>query len=161
MKEQVVKRIAFPLPATPGSKGAPAKTHIESPEDTLVTTSFRASAAQRDRWREAARAHGLRTSEWIRRALDDRPIPPPPTPLDQAQSVALSRLGRVAYQLAKLGSNLNQLTRMAHEGQNVTEQVLPLLQHLSTEVERIDRLLRAMRESGSLLPTSLPEEEVD
>lgn len=117
-----------------------------------MTTSFRASRDQRDRWRETARAHGLGTSDWIRRVLDEAPLPPPPTPLTQGQAVALGRLGSVAHQLAKLGSNLNQLVRMAHEGGNVTEQVLPLLYHLVTEVGKIEKLLRAMGDSGTLLP---------
>ena len=115
-------------------------------------TSFRATAEQIAAWRAIAAAHGIGYSDWIRRVLDEVPLPPPPTPLQQSQSVALSRLGRLVYQLSKLGTNLNQLTRMAHQGENVTEQVLPVLQHLVTEVDRIEKRLFELRDSGFLLP---------
>lgn len=131
---------------------------MDTPDPIQRPTSFRATPDQIEAWKAIAAAHGLSYSDWIRRVLDGVPLPPPPTPLSTAQAEAVGKLGFFGHQLAKLGSNLNQLTRMAHEGQNVTEQVLPVLTALVTEVASSRELLQALLDSA-LMSTNEPSTE--
>jgi hypothetical protein len=69
----------------------------------------------------------MKPAEWLRTAALSRRLPPPP----------VSAINRAQYvELARLAANLNQLTRLANEGQRVTVSS-GLLERLLSETQRL------------------------
>jgi hypothetical protein len=71
----------------------------------------RVSASERATVCERANTMHMKPAEWLRTAALSRRLPRPP----------VAAINRAQYvELARLSANLNQLTRLANEGQRVT-----------------------------------------
>ena len=78
-------------------------------------------------------------AQWLREAALTRRLPAPP----------VSAINREQYaELARLAANLNQLTRLANEGDRVTV-ATALLAKLQTELSRLRLELIGASESGA------------
>jgi hypothetical protein len=85
----------------------------------------------------AARMH-MSAAQWLRAAALTRALPPPP----------VAAINREQYvELARLASNLNQLTHLANEGSRVTVSD-HLLLRLIDETRRLRRALLGVQEAG-------------
>jgi hypothetical protein len=92
-----------------------------------ITIGVRVSTGEYAALRERAAALHMTPSEWLRTAALSRRLPPPP----------VAAINRAQYvELARLAANLNQLTRLANEGQRVTI-ANGLLAQLLSETQRL------------------------
>lgn len=100
------------------------------PTRRTVRLTFRATAAEALAIRANARAVGLTASEYVRVVAFDRPV--------KARRSHLQRDAR--YQLSKMGTNLNQLLRVARDaGQAELARLLEsVLQVLRAALDRLD-----------------------
>jgi len=93
----------------------------------LATIGVRVSAAEYAALRVKAEAMAMTPAQWLREAALTRRLPSPP----------VSAINREQYaELARLAANLNQLTRLANEGDRVTV-AIALLAKLQSEVSRL------------------------
>jgi hypothetical protein len=96
---------ATPRKASGGRpKGDPAAVRT-------TTIGVRVSRSEYSALREKATQMHMTPAQWLREAALSRRLPSPPV-------AAINREHYAA--LARLAANLNQLTRLAHEGHNVT-----------------------------------------
>ena len=92
-----------------------------------ATIGVRVSAAEYDLLRAKAEVMAMTPAQWLREAALTRRLPAPP----------VAAINREQYaELGRLAANLNQLTRLANEGQRVTI-ATELLGRLSSEVGRL------------------------
>ena len=92
-----------------------------------ATIGVRVSAAEYDALRQRADAMAMTPAQWLREAALTRRLPSPP----------VSAINREQYaELARLSANLNQLTRLANEGDRVTI-ATALLAKIKAEVSRL------------------------
>ena len=92
-----------------------------------ATIGVRVSAAEYDLLRAKAGVMAMTPAQWLREAALSRRLPAPP----------VAAINREQYaELGRLAANLNQLTRLANEGQRVTI-ANELLARLSSEVSRL------------------------
>lgn len=100
-------------------------------EDQSVWISFRCTPVERDELREHAHSARVSTSELVRRRVLG--LAPPKASVPAVNARAYSDLGRV-------GSNLNQLVKLAHEsGQLGPAQLQPLARVLVELKGLLDR----------------------
>jgi len=92
-----------------------------------ATIGVRVSAAEYGALRQRADAMAMTPAQWLREAALTRRLPSPP----------VSAINREQYaELARLSANLNQLTRLANEGERVTV-ATALLAKIKAEVSRL------------------------
>jgi hypothetical protein len=91
------------------------------------TIGVRVSVAEFEALQAKAAVLGLTPAHYLREAALKRRLPDPPVPSVNREEYA---------ELARLAANLNQLTRLANEGQAVTV-ADGLLQRLAGEVGRL------------------------
>ena len=104
-----------------------------------ATIGVRVSAGEYSALRLKADAMAMSPAQWLREAALTRRLPSPP----------VSEINREQYaELARLSANLNQLTRLANEGDRVTVAVA-LLAKLQAEVSRLRLELIGAAESGA------------
>ena len=96
-----------------------------------TTIGVRVTDAEYAALREKAAVLHMTPAQWLREAALTRRLPSPPAP-----AINITEYGK----LARLTANLNQLTRLAHEGQAVTI-ADGLLDHLIAEVTRLRKAL--------------------
>ena len=112
---------------------------------------LRMSPLTRSNLRARAQVNGISESEWLRRRIDDAPLPQPPalSASAGADPQLLFELNQVTAQLRKIGNNVNQLTRAEHRGSDFVHhwrEVSAVLEHelavaraaLAKVVEAID-----------------------
>ncbi|NUZ09009.1 plasmid mobilization protein [Piscinibacter koreensis] len=92
-----------------------------------ATIGVRVSAAEYDALRAKSAAMAMTPAQWLREAALTRRLPAPP----------VAEINHEQYvELARLAANLNQLTRLANEGERVTV-ATDLLIELKAEVKRL------------------------
>ena len=92
-----------------------------------ATIGVRVSAAEYSALRIKAEVMAMTPAQWLREAALTRRLPSPP----------VSTVNREQYaELARLAANLNQLARLANEGERVTV-ATALLAKLQSEVSRL------------------------
>jgi hypothetical protein len=92
-----------------------------------TTIGVRVSASEYAALREKAAHMHLTPAQWLREAALTRRLPSPP----------VAAINREQYvELARLAANLNQLTRLANEGQRVVV-ADGLLERLASETKRL------------------------
>jgi len=101
-------------------KGDPAKVRG-------MTIGVRVTEAEYAVLRAKAEALHITPAQWLRDAALKRRLPSAPAP-----AINIEEYGK----LARLSANLNQLTRLAHEGRPVTINE-PMLQQLMEEVAQL------------------------
>jgi len=98
------------------------------PADVRGTTiGVRVTDAEYAVLREKAATMAMSPAQWLREAALTRRLPTPPAP-----AINIAEYGK----LARLGTNLNQLVRLAHEGRPVTINE-DMIRHLMDEVARL------------------------
>ncbi len=102
-----------------------------------TTIGVRVSRSEYSSLREKAEQMRMTPAQWLREAALTRRLPAPPV-------AAINREHYAA--LARLAANLNQLTRLAHEGRNVTV-ADGLLTHLTREAKRLRLALLGIGET--------------
>lgn len=100
-----------------------------------MTIGVRVMEAEYVTLREKAATMAMTPAQWLREAALSRRLPSPPVP-----AINVAEYG----QLARLSANLNQLTRLAHEGR-VTGLDEAVLQQLGEEVSRLRLALLGQR----------------
>ena len=101
-----------------------------------ATIGVRVSAAEHAALLERASRMQMRPAQWLRAAALARTLPPPP----------VAAINREHYvELARLASNLNQLTHLANEGGRVAV-ADALLQRLIAETRRLRLALLGVKE---------------
>ena len=95
------------------------------------TIGVRVSAAEYDQLRAKAADMGMTPAQWLREAALSRRLPKPPVPAVNREQYA---------ELARIGSNLNQLAHSANIGLNV-ELDRVYLEHTIKEVQALRRAL--------------------
>ena len=116
---------ALPLEPRPKRRGGRPR----GAPDALRTATIgvRVCAVEYAALRLKAEAMAMPPAQWLREAALTRRLPSPP----------VSTINREQYaELARLAANLNQLTRLANEGERVTV-ATGLLIRLKTEVSRL------------------------
>jgi len=130
----VLTRFAQPIHSfNPGLRrmSRPRKDPLQL-RTTFVTLRF--TPAEHQKLCLLARLHNLPVGRYLREAGLDRPLPAPVPTIHQA-----------AYrELCRIGSNLNQLTRLAHEGKAYPG-VLSILRGLNELVASVKASLRPSR----------------
>lgn len=112
-------------PAPRKSKGGRPKGDPAALRSTVI--GVRVSAGEHATVCERANAMHMKPAEWMRTAALSRRLPPPP----------VAAINRAQYvELARLAANLNQLTRLANEGQRVII-ANGLLAQLLSETQRL------------------------
>jgi hypothetical protein len=96
-----------------------------------VQVSVRFSPAEDQRLQLLASLHGVSLRRYIRDAALSRPLPPPTPTVNEA----------TYRELCRIGSNVNQITHLAHIGQGYPG-ALSTLQALSDLLLQIKALLR-------------------
>lgn len=82
------------------------------PADVRASTiGVRVSGVEHEALRAKAKEMGMTPAQWLREAALSRRLPAPPVPAINREQYA---------ELARLSANLNQLTRLANEGNFVT-----------------------------------------
>ncbi|HVT59506.1 MAG TPA: plasmid mobilization relaxosome protein MobC [Thermoanaerobaculia bacterium] len=109
----------------PGRPALPAEWRRDHPLMLRLTSS------EHDVLRRRAALARLPTAVYVREAALRRRSPPRVVPLVNIRMVG---------QLGRLGNNLNQLTKLAHQGQT-SPALLPCLSELLVELRRLRRLL--------------------
>ena len=103
------------------------------------TIGVRVSSAEYAALRMRAEAMAMTPAQWLREAALTRRLPSPP----------VSTVNREQYaELARLAANLNQLTRMANEGDGVTV-ATALLTKIKSELSRLRLELIGAAETGA------------
>ena len=92
-----------------------------------TTIGVRVTDAEYAALREKAEALHITPAQWLRDAALKRRLPSPPAP-----AINIAEYGK----LARLSTNLNQLTRLAHEGRSVIINE-DMIRHLLEEVSRL------------------------
>lgn len=112
-------------PAPRKSKGGRPKSDPAAVRSQVI--GVRVCASEYTALCVRAAALHITPSEWLRTAALSRRLPPPP----------VAAINRAQYvELARLAANLNQLTRLANEGRNVTI-ASDLLARLLAETQRL------------------------
>lgn len=88
--------------------------------------NFRLSATQLEKLTFSAHQVGLSPSKYAKQRALDSPLVEPKISADQ--------VAQIHFQLAKIGNNLNQLTRLAHQGYPLE---LGALTDLKNEVTKV------------------------
>ncbi|SEO19898.1 mobilisation protein (MobC) [Duganella sp. CF517] len=102
-----------------------------------VTIGVRVSAAEYALLRERAASMQMKPAQWLRAAALSRRLPPPP----------VAAINREQYaELARLAANLNQLTRLANEGERVNVATV-LLEQLLAETQCLRLILLGVKDS--------------
>ncbi|MYM75493.1 plasmid mobilization relaxosome protein MobC [Duganella sp. FT134W] len=92
-----------------------------------ITIGVRVSSTEATLLCERAASMHMKPAQWLREAALSRRLPSPP----------VAAINREQYvELARLAANLNQLTRLANEGQRVTV-ADGLLERLLSETQRL------------------------
>jgi len=114
-------------PEPPPAKRRGGRPRSLAADVRTATIGVRVSAAEYDALRAKAGAMAMTPAQWLREAALTRRLPAPP----------VAAINREQYaELGRLAANLNQLTRLANEGQRVTI-ANDLLGRLSYEVSRL------------------------
>ena len=124
------------LPPPPKRRGG----RPPSPPETVRTATIgvRVSTSEYATLRLKSEHMAMTPGQWLREAALTRRLPSPP----------VAAINREQYaELARLAANLNQLTRLANEGDRVTV-ATALLSKLQTEVSRLRLELIGASESG-------------
>ena len=128
-----------PASASPGPKRRGGRPRGVAADLRTATIGVRVSAAEYAALRIKAEAMAMTPAQWLREAALTRRLPTPP----------VSAINREQYaELARLAANLNQLTRLANEGDRVTV-ATALLAKLKTELSRLRLELIGASESGA------------
>ena len=128
-----------PASASPGPKRRGGRPRGVAADLRTATIGVRVSAAEYAALRIKAEAMAMTPAQWLREAALTRRLPTPP----------VSAINREQYaELARLAANLNQLTRLANEGDRVTV-ATALLAKLQTELSRLRLQLIGASESGA------------
>lgn len=102
-----------------------------------MTIGVRVSSTEYAQLAERAAAMHMKPAQWLREAALSRRLPPPP----------VAAINREQYaELARLAANLNQLTRLANEGQRVTI-ADALLKQLQAETQRLRLVLLGVKDN--------------
>ncbi len=116
-----------PVPASPRLKRRGGRPRGAAADVRAATIGVRVSAAEYDALRVKSGAMGMTPAQWLREAALTRRLPAPP----------VSAINREQYaELARLAANLNQLTRLANEGDRVTV-AAALLAKIKTELRHL------------------------
>lgn len=95
---------------TPPKRGRGGRPKSEPGTGRLTTVSTRVSDSELAVLRAKAVQMGMKPADWLRQAALSRRLPSAPVP----------EINRIEYaELARLASNLNQLTKAANQGKNV------------------------------------------
>ena len=114
-------------PDPPAPKRRGGRPRSPAADLRTATIGVRVSAAEYDALRAKAEVMAMTPAQWLREAALTRRLPAPP----------VAAINRAQYaELGRLAANLNQLTRLANEGQRVTI-ATELLGRLSSEVSRL------------------------
>jgi hypothetical protein len=103
-----------------------------------ITIGVRVSPTEYATLREKAAAMAMTPAQWLRSAALSRRLPASPV-----SPINLAEYGR----LTRLSANLNQLVRLAHEGEVVGE-LDALLQQVFEEVRRLRQALLGLGPGG-------------
>lgn len=122
--------------ATPPRKGKGGRPKGDPSAVRTSTIGVRVSAEEYAALRAKAEQMGMTPAQWLREGALSRRLPSPPVPAINREQYA---------ELARLAANLNQLTRLANEGQPVVI-AEALLQRLSAEVSRLRLALLGVKE---------------
>ena len=115
------------LPDLPRPKRRGGRPRSAAADVRTATIGVRVSAAEYATLRAKAETMAMAPAQWLREAALTRRLPSPP----------VSAINREQYaELARLSANLNQLTRLANEGERVTV-ATALLVRLRSEVGRL------------------------
>ena len=129
---------APPLPDPPPPKRRGGRPRGAPADVRTATIGVRVCAAEYNALRIKAEAMAMTPAQWLREAALTRRLPSPP----------VSAINREQYaELARLAANLNQLTRLANEGDRVTV-ATALLAKLQTELSRLRLELIGASEGG-------------
>ena len=132
----------LPLEAAPASPKRRGGRPRGAPEALRVATiGVRVSPSEHAALRAKAEVMAMTPAQWLREAALSRRLPAPP----------VAAINREQYaELGRLAANLNQLTRLANEGQRVSV-AEALLRKLSFEVSRLRlELIGAGSELGGI-----------
>lgn len=103
-----------------------------------ATIGVRVSACEYAALREKAAQMHMTPAQWLREAALSRRLPSPP----------VAEINREQYvELARLAANLNQLARLANEGQRVVV-ADGLLERVASETKRLRQALLGVREAS-------------
>jgi Zn-dependent protease with chaperone function len=103
-----------------------------------ATIGVRVSASEYAALREKAAQMRMTPAQWLREAALSRRLPSPP----------VAEINREQYvELARLTANLNQLARLANEGQRVVV-TDGLLERLASETKRLRQALLGVKEAS-------------
>ena len=122
--------------STPQRKGRGGRPKGDPDAVRIHRVNARLSAAELATLTAKAEQMGMTPAQWLREAALTRRLPSPPVPPINREQYA---------ELARLAANLNQLTRLANEGQPVVI-AEALLQRLSAEVSRLRLALLGVKE---------------
>ena len=122
--------------ATPQRKGRGGRPKGDPSALRVSTIGVRVSAEEYAALRAKAEQMGMSPAQWLREAALTRRLPSSPVPPINREQYA---------ELARLTANLNQLTRLANEGQAVVI-AEALLQRLGAEVSRLRLALLGVKE---------------
>lgn len=103
-----------------------------------ITIGVRVSVTEYDALRVRAAHMQMFPAQWLREAALTRRLPSPPVGPANREQYA---------ELARLAANLNQLTRLANEGERVTI-ADALLQRMATETKRLRLALLGLSENN-------------
>jgi hypothetical protein len=124
-----------PDPSAPKAKGGRPKGDPAAVR--TVTIGVRVSANEYNALRLRALRMCMSPAQWLREAALTRRLPSPP----------VAAVNRDQYaELARLSANLNQLTRLAHEGERVTI-ADGLLRRVLDETKRLRLALLGVKEA--------------
>lgn len=113
---------ALPPPKRRGGRPPGASADVRT-----ATIGVRVSVSEYAALRTRSEAMAMTPAQWLREAALTRRLPSPP----------VSAINREQYaELARLAANLNQLTRLANEGDRVTV-ATGLLERIKTELSRL------------------------
>ena len=121
-----------PLPDVPPARRSKGGRPKGDPAAVRRSTiGVRVSAAEYDTLRTRAEQMGMTPAQFLRHAALTRRLPSPPVPAVNREQYA---------NLARLATNLNQLTRRANEGKPVIL-TPPFVKLLRTEINRLRQAL--------------------
>ena len=117
----------LPPPDLPPLKRRGGRPRGAAADIRTATIGVRVSASEYAALRHKADLIAMSPAQWLREAALTRRLPPAP----------VAAINREQYaELARLAANLNQLTRLANEGDRVTVSTA-LLDRIKTELSRL------------------------
>lgn len=83
---------------------------------------------------------GLNFSDYVRKAINDRPV------------IVISGIRDLHMQVAKIGNNLNQLTMLAHEGRITSVNLAECLEMLQLTYDKLNEISEVINNHGNRDP---------